>query len=182
MLLVGVLAAGCGDEAVAPAYVGTVAGSDAVVGLVGDGEHVQLYLCGGATSYAELTRWFQGPIAADGTFSIESGGFVATGSLTTGKGEVKTESGELLSWSVARADGELSGLYAAMDGSCRTGVVVGDFDGDGSIDVQGTWCNGKDLFAQVTPLTPIAITDRGIRVRVDVDPPKDLYVDRVRVP
>ncbi|MFT3765509.1 MAG: hypothetical protein QM820_08350 [Minicystis sp.] len=181
-ILLASLAVGCGDDVVAPAYVGKVTDSDAVVGMVSDGERLQLYLCGGPETYARYTRWFQGPIAADGTFSIESGGFVAEGDLARGGGTVRTDDGQTLSWSVTPADSALGGLYAAMDGSCRTGAVVGDFDGDGELDLQGTWCNGKDVFAQVTPLLPIALTDRGVRVSVQIDPPKVLFVDRVRAP
>lgn len=183
-LLLAALAAGCGDEAAAPAYVGKVTDpeADAVVGMVSDGERVQLYLCGGPRTYATLTHWFQGPVASDGTFSIESGGFVATGDLEAGAGEVKTDDGQTLSWSVQPASGELSGLYAAMDGSCRTGAVVGDFDGDGALELQGTWCNGKDIFAQVTPIMPMTPSARGLAVDVRIDPPKQLWVDRVRAP
>lgn len=182
--LLGALASGCGDEAVAPAYVGKVTnpGADAVVGMVSDGERVQLYLCGGPATYATLTRWFQGPVAADGTFTIESGGFTATGDLGAGAGQVETDDGQTLSWSVQRAADELSGLYAAMDGACRTGAVIGDFDGDGALDLQGTWCNGKDIFAQVTPIRPLVETVRGVAVDVALDPPKQLFVDRVRAP
>jgi hypothetical protein len=178
-------AAGCGDELPAPAYVGKVtdSGSDAVVGMVSDGERVQFYLCGGPSTYETLTHWFQGPVAKDGTFRIESGGFEATGDITAGKGEVKTDDGKTLSWTVRAAKGEEEGLYAAMDGSCRTGAVVGDFDGDGAVDLQGTWCNGKDIFAQVTPIRPLEVTAIGtIAVQVLSSPPKPLVVDRVRWP
>jgi hypothetical protein len=76
----------------------------------------------------------------------------------------------------------MAGLYATMDGSCRTGAVVGDFDGDGVDDLQGVWCDGEGKYAQVTPLMPMVVTERGIGVKVLVTPPKDLYVDRVRAP
>lgn len=176
--------AGCGDEAAARQSVGKVTdpGSDAVVGMVSDGERVQLYLCGGPSSYAALTRWFQGPVGADGSFSIASGDFVAEGDAFTGEGVVKTDDGRTLAWQVDPASGDLPGLYAAMDGSCRTGVVVGDFDGDGALDLQGTWCDGKDLFAQVTPIMPIMPSARGIAVTALTDPPRQLWVDRVRQP
>jgi hypothetical protein len=183
-MLLGALQAGCGDDAVAPAYIGKVTdtGSDAVVGMISDGDRVQLYLCGGKTTYATLSHWFQGPLATDGTFSIESGAFTATGDVGAGTGKIKTDDGQTLSWSVRPAQGELEGLYAAMDGSCRTGAVVGDFDGNGVVDLQGTWCNGEGRFAQVTPLRLLTLGDLGVQVTVQIDPPKSLYVDRVRAP
>jgi hypothetical protein len=178
-----VLAAGCGgQEDVAPAYVGKVTGTDAVVAAVSDGARVQLYVCGGDTSFDKLTHWFQGPIGADGTFSIQSGDFIAQGDLTSGKGGVTTDKGDVLSWTLSPAASEMAGLYATMDGSCRTGAVVGDFDGDGVDDLQGVWCDGEGKYAQVTPLMPMVVTERGIGVKVLVTPPKDLYVDRVRAP
>lgn len=184
--LLALSAVGCGDEVTVSTYVGKVTGpsADAVVGLVSDGERVQLYLCGGPSTYATHSRWFQGPVAADGSFSIESGGFVATGGVSEGSGELKTDAGETLSWTARPASGDLEGLYAAFDGSCRTGAVVGDFDGDGTVDLQGTWCDGRDAFAQVTPIMPIATSSRGIGVRVQLEsePQKKLFVDRVRAP
>jgi hypothetical protein len=178
------LAAGCSmsTEDAAPAYVGKVTGTDAVVAAVSDGARVQLYVCGGDSTFETLTHWFQGPVGADGTFSIQSGDLTAQGDITSGEGGVTTKDGTVLSWKLAPAAAEMHGLYATMDGSCRTGAVVGDFDGDGVTDLQGVWCDGEGKYAQVTPLMPMVVTERGIGVKVLVTPPKDLYVDRVRAP
>ena len=181
-VVVVMLVAGCGDEKVAPVYVGKVAESDAVVAAVSDGEHVAFYLCGGAETYATHTRWFKGAIDEGGAFSIENDGFVAKGDLTSQSGTVKIAAGETWAWSLRPAEGEIEGLYEAMDGSCRTGAVAADFDGDGVVDLQGTWCDGQSRFAQVTPITPVAVTDRGIGVSVQILPSKALWVDRVRSP
>ncbi len=179
-----VLAAGCGgQEDAAPAYVGKVTGTDAVVAAVSDGARVQLYVCGGETSFDKLTHWFQGPIGADGTFSIQSGDFIAQGDLTSGKGGVTTDKGDVLSWTLAPAASEMAGLYATMDGSCRTGAVVGDFgDGQGT-RLQGTWCDGASHFAQVTPIrNPDAVGGETIAVQVEGSYARALVVGRLLNP
>lgn len=177
-----VLAAGCGDERFAPVYVGTVAESDAVVAAVTDGEEVALYLCGGPETVATHTRWFKGKLDERGAFSMAKDGFTASGDLAAGTGTVTTAEGVTLTWSMRPSEGAIEGLYATVDEGCRTGAVAADFDGDGVVDLQGAWCDAESRFAQVTPITPIAVTDRGMAVSVAIFPSKGLWVDRVRLP
>lgn len=182
------LAAGCAapDAGVAPAHIGKVTdpGQDAAVAMVSDGAKITVYVCGGPTTFDKMTRWFQGDLGPDGTFELEkSGGFQVTGDLTSGKGQLTTDLGQTLAWAARPTTNEVEGLYAAMDGSCRTGAIVGDLDGNGTMRLQGTWCDGLDRFAQVSPLTPaMSLTDRGIAVSVLTDPVKTIFVDRVRHP
>ena len=106
-----------------------------------------------------------------------------TGDLASGKGQLTTDLGRTLAWAVRPTTNEVEGLYAAMDGSCRTGAIVGDLDGNGTMRLQGTWCDGLDRFAQVSPLTPaMSLTEQGIAVSVQIDPVKTIFVDRVRHP
>lgn len=177
-----VLGAGCGDERVAPVYVGSVAQSDAVIAAVTDGDEVAVYLCGGPETFDTYTRWFKGTVDARGAFSIKKDGFVAAGDLTAGTGTVTTADGTKLSWSMRPTEGAVEGLYATVDSGCRTGAVAADFDGDGVIEVQGAWCDAESRFAQVTPIMPIAVTDRGLALSVLIAPVKGLWVDRVRLP
>lgn len=174
--------AGCGDETLAPTYVGRVEGTDEVVAAVTNGDEVALYLCGGATTYATHSRWFKGTLDEGGAFTAAKDGFTATGSLSSGKGTITTAAGETLTWSMRPAKGELEGLYESNADSCRTGAVASDLDGDGVLEVQGTWCGGGNIFAQVTPILPIYVSERGIGVSVNVSPAKGLWVDRVRIP
>jgi hypothetical protein len=183
------LAAGCSVTETpvgAPAYIGKVtdSGQDAAVGVVSDGSAVTLYLCGGPLTYATVTRWFQGTVATDGTFTLEdNGGFTGTGDLRAGAGQITTDLGATLSFAVRPTETEEEGLYAAMDGSCRTGAVVGDLDGTGSVRLQGTWCDGLGRFAQVSPLDPAdMLTDEGIDVEVLTSPVQSFFVERVLQP
>jgi len=185
--LLCLLTAGCSlDPQTSPAYIGRVEGpgQDAAVGVVSDGATVTFYLCGGPLTYATLTRWFQGNAGADGTFTLlDNGGFTGSGDLHSGAGQITTDMGQTLDWTVRPAATDEEGLYAAMDGACRTGAVVGDLDGTGTARLQGTWCDGLGRFAQVSPLTPAdMLTYQGIDVEVLTDPVQSLYVERVLQP
>ena len=181
------LLAGCGQGA--QAYVGSVEGTDAVVGAVTEDGKATFYLCGGATTFQSFTRWFSGAEGADGALSLESTRdgttFGLTGSLAAGSGTITTGT-QTLSWRAEPATGDMNGLYAAMNGSCRIGAVVGDLHGKGTA-LQGVWCEEKagneDVYLQVTPITPIALTPEGIEVQVEGLPAAGaLYVDRVSSP
>lgn len=189
-LLVAALAslfvAGCGSASgEAPAFVGNVEGQDAVVGAVSDGERATFYLCGGDSTYETLTRWFTGSVAADGALDLSNakGDWKVSGNLESGSGQITGDQGETFTWTAHAASGDVDGLYQVMDGSCRTGAVVGDLDGKGTTRLQGVWCDGEGNFAQVIPLrNQIELTAKGIEVTVQTPQAKQLLVTRVRQP
>ncbi len=184
------LVAGCAGTpspaGAAPTYLGKVGGTgqDAVVGVVSDGSRVSFYLCGGPLSFATVTRWFQGTVTSGEAFTLEpSGGFTGSGDLGAGSGTILTGTGETLAWTVRPTAGADDGLYSAIDGSCRTGVVAGDLDGDGTVRLQGTWCDGLGHFAQVSPLVPADLfTAQGIDVAVVGEDVPSFFVERVLQP
>jgi hypothetical protein len=190
LLVVGCASAPGPAPSAAPAYLGTVTapdggtGQDAVVGVVSDGSSVSFYLCGGPLSYATVTRWFQGDVTSGQTFTLApSGGFTGGGDLGAGAGQILTDTGETLAWTVREAAGADEGLYSAVDGSCRTGAVAGDLDGNGTVRLQGTWCDGLGHFAQVSPLSPNAMfTAQGIDVEVLGEDVPTFFVERVLQP
>jgi len=188
-MLIGLLAAGCAAPEIAPSYVGKVTdpGQDAAVAVVSDGLQVTVYVCGGPTTFDKLSRWYKGDVDAEGAFKLEKGNSEVTGDLRSGTGQITTDAGGALSFAVHPIDNDQEGLYAAMDDSCRTGAVVGDLDGNGTVRLQGTWCQAmsatENRFAQVSPLTPAnLITARGIGLKVLIDPGKSIFVDRVAAP
>ncbi|WP_433929116.1 hypothetical protein AB3662_36470 [Sorangium cellulosum] len=151
--------------------VGTVDGSDAVVAVVrGEGE-VTLYVCGGASSYATMTRWFDGPAEANGAFSLSNGGWTARAEPGGDAGTLRSPDGAELAFRVRPAAlDRAEGLYAAVDSGCRTGVVVHTPEGAEAPALQGTWCGDGDRFAQVTPIRWLSEPDRrGIEVRVELE-------------
>ena len=188
LLLLAPLAAGCGDETVAPAFLGQVSGTDAVVGAVSEGGQIAFYVCGGPSSYTRLTRWFTGDVAADGSIDLQTTGWTLTGNLGGGSGTLAGPDGETHPWAAHVVSGEVDGLYSVMDGACRTGAVVGDLDGTGSLRFQGTWCDGDGEFAQVTPILPMSdvtagVALSGIPATVTVEGvSQQLVMERVRNP
>jgi hypothetical protein len=188
-MLIGLLAAGCAAPEIAPSYVGKVTdpGQDAAVAVVSDGLQVAVYVCGGPTTFETLSRWYKGDVDADGAFNLEKGDSQVTGDLRTGAGQITTDAGASLAFSVHPIGSDQEGLYSTMDGTCRTGAILGDLDGNGTVRLQGTWCQTLsptvNRFAQVSPLTPTdPISTRGIGLKVLIDPGKSIFVDRVAAP
>ncbi|MEP7126089.1 MAG: hypothetical protein ABJE95_34470 [Byssovorax sp.] len=174
------LLAGCAtSEASDDIAVGTVLGTDAVIGRVSDGEKVTFYVCGGATTYSTMTRWLSGPDDASGAVSLEKDGWRVVSDPGGHSGRIIPPDGPALAFEGHAAGfGTAEGLYGVVDSGCRTGAVVLDAPGGGAPRVQGAWCGSDGAkFAQVIPILPGDISSGGIAVRVNVDGiRKDLFV------
>ena len=158
------------------------AGGDAAIAVATRGAEVSVYLCGGPSTFASLTRWFEGAVGADERLSLTSDdGAVLTGDLAAGRGEIATPDGQTLAYRVSAAGAAVEGLYEA-EGACHAGVVAGDLDGDGQTHFQGAACDAEGKVAQVTPILPVAVTERGLAVRVLTTPATTLFVERVKLP
>ncbi|WP_437544600.1 hypothetical protein WME97_36275 [Sorangium sp. So ce367] len=173
-VLGAVLCAACAADPEAPPpeiSVGTVDGTDAVLALVRGEGAVTFYVCGGVSSYATMTRWFEGPEDPSGAFSLESDGWTATADPGGESGQLRTPEGAELAFRARPAAlDRIEGLYAAVDGGCRTGAVVFTPDDTEAPALQGTWCGAGDLYAQVTPIRPLSVLDRrGIEVQVELN-------------
>jgi hypothetical protein len=177
--LAGVAASGCaGAESVdpapvsAPLYVGNVSGIDALLAVVVDGEELVAYVCGGSSSFATHSRWFRAPAgdAREREIDLENDGLSLVGSLdgSGARGELREADGTIRSWTAAALHGGVAGLYAVEDEGCLTGVIVGASEEGADPPAQGTWCNAAGERAQVTPLRPILLQDRGFEVSVTV--------------
>lgn len=176
-LLLGCSGGAAGADDVA---VGTVLGTDAVIGRVSDGEKVTFYVCGGPTTYDTMTRWFSGPDDASGAVALEKDGWQVLSDPGGHSGRILPPSGPALAFEGHAARfGTPEGLYSAVDSGCRTGAVVLEPPGASGPSVQGAWCGGGDgsRFEQVIPILPGDVSALGIAVRVDVDGVrKDLFV------
>jgi hypothetical protein len=179
---------GCAEESVAPvdggviSYAGVLEGSDAVAAVAISGDAVALYVCGGDTSYATRSRWYTGTRAGGqvdvastdgGTAHVDIGDTELTGTITEPGAQPFAFRLDMM-----RAGGP-GGLYFVVDSGCRTGVVVLDHGAMTEPTVQGTWCSAADIFAQVTPITPIDDSTREIDVETlptDEVPSKKLVV------
>jgi hypothetical protein len=139
------------------------------VGVVAQGEQIALYSCGGPMTYATDSHWFVGTAQSDGTFTINSDGWLATGSITPtlASGMLSNPGGSSLNFSVPVAGSDGSGLYeySSPGNGCLTGVVVWD-DPSSGLQYQGTWCDGMNDFAQVIPVLPASISPLGFEAQV----------------
>ncbi|MFO0592322.1 MAG: hypothetical protein U0441_32555 [Polyangiaceae bacterium] len=185
-----ILCSACGESAPVT-YVGAPKGNDLAFGIVSGEGAVVAYVCGGSSTYATHSRWFTGPLDADGKFSAEADGWTLSG--TIGAADSDSVTATLVAPDMTSSDlsasrglaGSTDGLYDVEDSGCRTGVVTWT-DPVGQPQLQGTWCDDKDEFAQVTPVLPITVSDKGLHVVVNLAPfglPKrDLYVEQVPTP
>lgn len=150
-----ILLAGCGPkpEPDTVTYVGTVDGSDAVIGFAVRGDLVVGYVCGGPSTLSTLTTWLSKPEFDGTSFELSRGDGEVTGTLgdrvITG---VATVGGATHSFSASEVvAGGPAGLYGAGldDADCLTGVVVLP---DGRTQGAST-CGSTDIedFNQVTP-------------------------------
>ena len=156
-------------------YLGDVPGTDAVVAFVVDEVGiVNSYVCGGPTSYAELSRWFCGESDDAGDarefVKLEDGWHMEAIIRDDVVGGTMTSvDGTSLSFTALRAEpSSQTDLFGANElGGCATGAIVID-DGTGAPPrVQGTFCeedgDGR-IYEQVTPLAPPAAGETHMQV------------------
>jgi hypothetical protein len=171
-------------------FVGTLAGTTAMVGLVRDGDQLAAYVCGREDTLASHTRWFNGALENDGdtfnldvdeaTFTLNGDDWSLSGAITADgvSGTLVDPDGTSSSFVLeVAAAGSLSGLYSVLDGDCRSGLIVSDPGATGTLITQGAWCDGSGLIKQVTPMSPVTLTDDGaLQVTVDEADPENLLM------
>jgi hypothetical protein len=140
-------------------YIGKLVDTDAVIAISASGNDVVAYICGGATTFATTTRWFPHTEWASDqpTLRMSSDGWTLdlvrdaqgiSGSASDGTGKRYA-----ITAHPTRPE-TMAGLYAVVDEGCRTGVVVMQDRAEDAPTFQGTWCNNKGAFEQVTPVRP----------------------------
>lgn len=140
-------------------YTGRLETADAVVGLaVSDSGDVDAYICGGATNFATISRWFGGALSSSAAI-LENDGFQLAVSARQGRASITltTLDGTEHSADIDQAEnGSRSALYESdTTNACRWGVITID-EGGAEPDIHGTWCNSSAaVYAQVTPVRPI---------------------------
>jgi hypothetical protein len=160
-------------------YVGLVQGTDALAAVVLEENKLSFYVCGREEILESHTRWFSGSLN-DGKISLEKAGWTITGELVDEEMEGvlagPNEDSNTLSLQLV-VPGGLSNLYSVLDSGCRTGAIVVDSNDGSDPLVQGAWCNDDELVKQVTPMTPIELTQKGLGFTVDFDAgPKELFL------
>ena len=155
--------------------VGTVEGTDLVLGALLDGDTVAIYQCGGDTTFASHTRWFRGLVgfgdeADPDEFELVEGDMTLVGLRTTDglEGELVEPDGSRHPFVLDPVgDDDEPGVYVAVHDGLTTGIVVRR-DGDSTV-AQGASCDAQDECSQVIILPPLDLTTRSFPVQVEVD-------------
>jgi len=173
--LLGLALFGCGssDDTTTPAantaaLVGTLAGTDARIGLVLDDTKGVLYVCGGDSTRATLTRWFRGTRTAAGIdWTTDDLRVVAAPRGATWVGELKKSDGTSSSFEVTpTAAGTIAGLYESARAEGRAGVVVFQPSPSGPATILGAFKTTAGKLEQVLPVREVLRTPQGIEVTV----------------
>ena len=154
------------------AFAGALDGTDAMVAAVQNGQDWLFYVCGGETTRATLTGWFQTRLdPKSGTAGVEATSGDSTIVATPGgeslSGTLEGAAGERYSFEAVRIetpDTTIAGLYSTVDSGCRTGLVVAPDE-----RIQGVWCDSTGLVGQVVPILPIEVDQRGLAVLAGPD-------------
>jgi len=157
-----------GDPARA-VFVAPIEGTDAAVGAVVAGEAITVYVCGGPTRYATVSQWFEGRLDADGAAAWSVGDATMRVRRDGDALSVSLTASDLGAREVAAArvpDEGLAGLYEATDDGGRAGVIVLPAVGGGDPRVVGAWRPRVGISSQVTPIRPLRLTLRALRVDV----------------
>ena len=175
VLFLSLAATGCRNgESFSPfSFSGPIDSSDAVMGVVTDGDRTTVYVAGGPTTLETMTRWFEGDSTELAT-GIEAEGWIVSATQNEAAigqpliGTLVSPQSQSFAFSLATATpGSVEGLYAALDAGCLTGVVVrAGLPGQQPL-LQGVWCSSSGSVEEVAPVvTPLALEDGAITVTV----------------
>ncbi|MFO0650064.1 MAG: hypothetical protein U0326_27835 [Polyangiales bacterium] len=150
-------------------FVAPIDGTDAAIGAVVMGDAIAVYVCGGPTRYASVSQWFEGGLDADGaaswilgdtTMRVRREGHALSVSLSMG------DLGARALRATRVPDEGLAGLYEATDDGGRVGVIVLPAVQGGDPSVVGAWRSRMGIASQVTPIRPLLLSLRALRVDV----------------
>jgi hypothetical protein len=159
-------------------FVGTLEGTNALVGLVQTGGQALLFFCGTGQTLTTLTHWMRGPGTVGGTFDLTDGSAKATVAAASGSGATHVSgtftdggSGKPVAWSADLVQkGTLAGVYTDSISEGLVALIVLQPDADAKPTAQGAFheATTKNEILQVTPFAPIARTAKGLPVQVVV--------------
>lgn len=133
-----------------------------------------LFFCDSYAAMPMRARWMTQPAGLGGTedaasLQLQGAGWRAELARTADEltGTITDDAGASQDITAAvAAEGTIAGLYAVDDAGCKTGVVVVQSSTAEVPLVQGAWCDGSGMIAQVTPAAPAALRDGGLDVEV----------------
>lgn len=147
--------------------VGAIDDSDVVLGVVANLERARFFFCGGDSSYATATKWFNLDFAGE-TLAADDGAWHlrATRAADGISGTLTHDPADARAFSAhAVAKDTLAGLYEGKAGCGRLGLIVTQADKNTQPKAQGA-CVGDDHDPeQVNPIEPLASQQGKIRVQ-----------------
>jgi hypothetical protein len=164
--------ADAGEDASTPAlhyWVGAVDDSDIRLGVAQEGDRARVFFCGGPSSYESATRWVVTPLAADGGFEFDDGGWQVSGKLSDDAiaGKLKLGSNDAHDFSASPVrKGTIAGLYEGMADCGRVGLIVSQTNADEEPSAQGACVGTGHPPEQVNPILPVALSGGEIAVEV----------------
>jgi hypothetical protein len=184
-LVLSVLAcsAACGSSSGGPTstttrFVGTVDGTNVVVGLVVTDGQALLFFCGKGETLTTLTHWMHGAVTLGQAFELTDGTASATGTATATTSAshlsgtfMESASGKPMTWSADLVTGgTLAGVYTDQLSEGLVALIVLQSSASATPMAQGAFHDVmlKDAILQVTPLAPLALTGGGLAVDVVV--------------
>jgi len=176
-LWVGACLVSCSNASPNPityTYVGTVDGSNAVVGLAVTGSNANLFFCGTGATLSTQTHWIPGTVTFGETFNFTDGTATATGTASTTQASgtfTPTPSAQPLSWSAnIVVTGTIAGVYDEQNAEGNAALVVLQPTSEATPVGQGGYLPAAVTSAvlQVTPYMPLVLTQQGIEVNVPI--------------
>lgn len=152
-------------EGGAKVWVGSVDGSDAVVGIVASDTNSTLFFCGGNNSYRDTTHWFANttqPVSAGATAQDGQWSAHAEPHDADLQGTLQRESGGALSFSAHPAQsGSLEGVYDGAGPCGHLGLIVQRRPSSDELMAQGTCIKKTDNGVLVEQVNPVMNIERG---------------------
>jgi hypothetical protein len=158
-------------------YVGTVEGTNVLVGLVVTNGHALLFFCGAGDTLTTLTHWMHGSVTLGKAFDLTDGTASATGAATGANAPhisgtfTASPSAKPMAWSADFVTGStLAGVYTDQLSDGLVALIVLSPPEAGTPTAQGAFHDValKDEILQVTPLNPLMLTPQGIAADVVV--------------
>jgi hypothetical protein len=159
-------------------FVGSVDGTNVLVGLVVTNGQALLFFCGAGKTLTTETHWMHGAVTVGQAFNLTDGTASATGAASGGSGAThltgtlaESASAKPVTWSADLASGgTLAGVYTHQLSEGLVALIVRQPLAKDAPVAQGAFheIKAKEAILQVTPLSPLAVSAKGLAVDVVV--------------
>ena len=160
-------------------FVGSVEGTNLLVGLVVTNDQALLFFCGAGQTLTTETHWMHGAVTVGQAFNPTDGTASAmAGAASGGSGAthltgtlMESSSAKPLTWSADLvSSGTLAGVYTHQLSEGLVALIVQQPTANAMAKAQGAFhvLKAKEAILQVTPLSPLMVGEKGLAVDVVV--------------